>query len=221
MRPSELTVYESPFPKIRLGRDRDGGYVVCDMPQGYDRLVSAGLADDASFEDDWLARYGGECRAFDGTISRPPSQKVKWTRKNVGTVNDDNTDDLSESIQGKTFLKMDIEGAEIPWILHTDRLDEVSQMVVEFHHRPFSPTHEAAFKKLNRTHLLVHIHGNNYSGTCAHEGVVFPVTFECTYLHRSLVPNPKPNMSPLPCPQDMPNNPGGRDIHLNHPPFVN
>lgn len=215
-----MMVYESPFPKMRLGRDQDGGYVVCDVPNGYDRLVSAGLYNDSSFEDDWLGKYGGECYAFDGTISRSPSQKIRWIRKNVGTENDEKTDDLSESIRGRTFLKMDIEGDEIPWILHTNRLDDVIQMVVEFHHQPFSPKHEAAFKKINATHVLVHLHGNNHSSTCIHEGVVFPITFECTYLHKSLVPNPSPNSSPLPSIHDKPNNQGAKDISLNHPPFV-
>ena len=215
-------VYESPFPKVRLGRDKDGGYVICQTPEGYDILVSAGIGRDCSFEDAWmLMNPGVPCHAWDGTISRCPSKNVTWIRKNVGFASPETHDDLSSSIKGKTFLKMDIEGAEVDWILRTDRLDDVLQMVVEFHNQPFSPKHELVYKKMNMTHVLVHLHGNNYSGTVVHNGVEFPVTFECTYLHRSLVQNPTPNRSPLPCPQDMPNNPGGKDIDLNHPPFVN
>ena len=32
MDPRVLTVYKSPFPKKRIGRDIDGGYVIIDIP---------------------------------------------------------------------------------------------------------------------------------------------------------------------------------------------
>jgi hypothetical protein len=225
MDPKILTVYKPPHPKIRLGRDRDGGYVICDLDEDYDLLLSAGLADEVSFEEDWLKRYPGkECIAFDGTIYRCPSEnpRLTWNRKNVATNNSESSDDLSSVLEGKrsVFLKMDIEGHEIDWILHSSHMDSISQMVVEFHYQPFGPNHEKAFMKINQTHVLVHIHGNNFSGTVVHEGVLFPVSFECTYVNKKFLQNPVPNLEPLPCPQDVPNN-GGTDINLNHPPFVN
>lgn len=218
-----LTVYGSPFPKKRLGRDRDGGYVTVVLPNGYDLLLSAGLADDASFEDDWLKDHGGKCVAFDGTVGRCPSQKVSWIAKNVGPQNTDATDNLKSIIREHRaiFLKMDIEGSETPWLKSLDdELENVLQMVVEFHYQPYDETHAEVYEKINRTHALLHLHGNNFGGTALHDGVTMPVTFEATYVNRKALPPLEPNKEPLPGPHDKPNNPGGRDIDLNHPPFV-
>lgn len=39
--PNYLTVYESPFDKIRLGKDFDGGYIICNIPNiNYDFFLS-------------------------------------------------------------------------------------------------------------------------------------------------------------------------------------
>lgn len=225
MNPSILTVYEPPFRKRRFGRDGDGGYVACVIPEGYDILVSAGIDKDLSFEEEWLRENPGvSCVAFDGTITSSPSDdpRIEWVRKNVGARNSESLDDLGSVMRGhdRIFLKMDIEGSETDWLLHTENLGRVSQMVVEFHYSPFGPKSENAFIKLNETHVLVHMHGNNFSGTVTHEGVVFPVSFECTYIHRRFFREMVPNKSPLPGPHDRPNNVGGKDIDLNHPPFV-
>ena len=66
------------------------------------------------------------------------------------------------------FLKMDIEGHEIPWFLSLDskHMDNMSQMVVEFHF-PFSPLETIVFDKIIRTHILIHFHNNNNCGVRA------------------------------------------------------
>jgi hypothetical protein len=46
----ELTVYTSPYNKIRLGKDNDGGYIICDIPNvNYDISLSGGIDKDISF----------------------------------------------------------------------------------------------------------------------------------------------------------------------------
>jgi hypothetical protein len=43
MNPNVLTVYKSPFPKIRLGKDFDGGYIIADIPNvNYSILIAGG-----------------------------------------------------------------------------------------------------------------------------------------------------------------------------------
>lgn len=51
----------------RVGRNNDGGYVIVE-PFTYDCLISAGIADDTSFEQQFLQLYSDiPCFAFDGT----------------------------------------------------------------------------------------------------------------------------------------------------------
>ena len=62
-----LIVYKSKYNMIRVGSDNttkkmannfigDGGYVVADV-SGYDILISAGIADDISFESAFLKLF--------------------------------------------------------------------------------------------------------------------------------------------------------------------
>lgn len=226
MNPELLTVYKSPFQKQRLGRDKDGGYITIRLPVKYDILVSAGLSEDPSFEEHWLRLNEAHCIAFDGTISRSPStcQRLEWVNKNISRYKTHKTENLEDLLREhrSIFLKMDIEGHETDWFDNLDQslMDNIAQIVVEFHHQPYDDVHARVYEKINSTHALLHIHGNNFSGTVRHEGVLMPVSFECTYANRKFVPSPEPNTDPLPGPHDKPNNPAGADISLNHPPFV-
>lgn len=57
--------------KKRVGNPNgDGGYVIIDGLGDYDLLLSAGIADDISFEDEFLKDKNIKCFAFDGTIQR-------------------------------------------------------------------------------------------------------------------------------------------------------
>lgn len=73
-----LVVYKPPSGnnKIRIGRDNDGGYVICD-DDGYDIIISGGISDDTSFELGLLDKFDAiECVAFDGTIPGLPNVKT-------------------------------------------------------------------------------------------------------------------------------------------------
>ena len=62
-------------------------------------------------------------------------------KKNINNFNDDNSLNLHEFIEkyDNIFLKMDIEGWEIPCIvtLNDNQINKLSQIVIEFHF-PFS-----------------------------------------------------------------------------------
>lgn len=62
---------EGDFILIRLGRDRDGGYLVESRDvYAADSLISLGISDDWSFEESFLERRDVPLHAFDGTIRR-------------------------------------------------------------------------------------------------------------------------------------------------------
>ena len=66
----KLIVYKTEFHKGRVGRLMDGGYVINRLPGSYDILISGGIANDISFEKDFLIKYSNiKCLAFDGTSS--------------------------------------------------------------------------------------------------------------------------------------------------------
>ena len=57
------------FPLIRVGSDRDGGYLIDQRLLGSD-LLSFGISGDWQFEKDWLALAESKCRivTYDGSI---------------------------------------------------------------------------------------------------------------------------------------------------------
>ena len=220
---SHLQVYKSSHKKLRIGRDNDGGYIICDIPNiKYDIFISGGIENDISFENSFLEKYPDlDCVAYDGTISGLPSgahPKIQFHRKNLGIINDDNNSNLQEYFEkyNNIFMKMDIEGWEDPLFssIRDDQLSKISQLVIEFHN-PYLVTVPS---RLAKTHWLVHFHPNNCCGM-APNGV--PNAYECTYIRKEYDSEVVPNPDPIPNPDiDMPNVPSKPDIILSWYPFI-
>jgi hypothetical protein len=226
MDPSALTVFQSPYPKIRLGKDDDGGYIIADIPDiKYQILLSGGILDDISFETDFVNKYDTHCITFDGSIDTIPgeSTKIEFVKKNIGSDNSDIVTNLHDiiAVNENIFVKMDIEGGEIPWIksLSDMQLNTFDQIVMEFHY-PFTDNEIEIFDKLNKNHYLIHFHGNNCCGVINHMGVEIPNVFECTYLHKKFFATPPAlNTASIPSPLDMKNT-SNPEIYIDYPPFV-
>ena len=239
MNPNLITVYKSPFPKRRIGRWTDGGYAIADIPGiKYDALFAGGVCDDISFEEDFI-RYQENTQmpvyAFDGTVDELPASpfqsQINFIKKNIGDVESSEYTNLhslfsqyrSASASSNIFVKMDIEGGEVPWIksLQPEHMNAVAQFVMEFH-SPFTSAEIDMFKKINETHLLIHFHPNNACGTRIHNGVYFPNVFECTYLHKRFFGGKAElNMDYIPNEKvDVRNISFKDEIWMSHPPFV-
>ena len=52
-----LFIYDTLLEKKRIGRANDGGYVVLMLPGTYDIILSGGISNDISFEQDILNHY--------------------------------------------------------------------------------------------------------------------------------------------------------------------
>jgi hypothetical protein len=228
MNSSVLTVYKSPIKKIRLGKQYDGGYVICDIPNiQYSILLSGGIETDISFEEAFVTKYNISCTAFDGTIASLPYTRkpISFIKKNIGDVENDTITNLHTELNSNTsiFVKMDIEGHELTWLrsLSIDQLNNIDQFVIEFHN-VFLKDNTDIFDKINTTHVLVHFHANNCCGIIiSPDNVRVPVIFECTYLHKKYFTTPPSlNTDPIPSRIDMPNIMFSPDIHLPYPPFV-
>lgn len=240
MNPNLVTIYQSPFPKRRIGRWTDGGYAIADIPGiKYDALFAGGVCDDISFEEDFIRYQSSNSMpvyAFDGTVnSLPPStfdSQIQFIKKNIGefeTADVTNLHDLffhytQLAHTANIFVKMDIEGGEVDWIrsLNREHMDTIAQFVMEFH-SPFGAREIDMFKKINETHLPIHFHPNNVGGTRIHNGVYFPNLFEVTYLHKRFFPDGKAelNRDYIPNDQvDVRNIIFKEEIWIGHPPFV-
>lgn len=228
MNPKVLTVYKSPFEKQRLGKSYDGGYIYIKVPNvSYNLLLAGGISNDISFEEAFINIFPNvKAHAFDGTINKLPknNNKITFTKKNIGSENNENFTNLHSLIDANEdiFVKMDIEGGEIPWIrsLNDNQLNKFSQIVMEFH-APFSHKEIEVFDKLNKNHYLVHFHANNCCGVRTHQNVIIPNVFECTYLHKKYFKEPPQlNNEKIPSNIDMRNLVNKPEIELNHPPFV-
>ena len=227
MNPYDLRVYTSPYPKKRMGRDNDGGYVIVKIPNvEYSVLLAGGIQDDISFEEHFLKENPlSKCFAFDGTIPELPktTAPIQFINKNIGDINTKTLTNLHDLIDQheNIFIKMDIEGGEIPWLksLNETQMNKFEQIVMEFH-TPFSNLEMNIFSTLNKTHTLVHFHGNNCCGTRKHNGVYLPNIFECTYIHKKYFTDTL-NIEFFPTQHDMKNLLSKSEININYPPFVN
>lgn len=223
-----LIVYNVNYPKVRLGRNNDGGYVICDIPKiKYDLLLSGGIGKDISFEKDLLKYYFylEKCIAFDGTIKKLPNyhKYIEFIRKNIGKEDNEYESNLNNIIDlyDNIFLKMDIEGGEFPWInqISDKHLQKLKQIVIEIHY----PNEENSwiFEKLTKFHTLVHIHGNNYAGECMLYNHKIPEVLECTYILDELIEERYLNEKELPdLNLDMKNCLYKKELPLKYFPFV-
>lgn len=238
-----LTAYDIPNKLIRIGPKEDGGYVIADG-FNYDLFISCGIANDIRFEEAFLDIHPIKCVAFDGTIHSFPSHRnnMEWIPKNIGFSNTEKTTNLKEYIQTnkKIFLKMDIEGSEFNWLdcMTENELEKFSQIVLEVHW-PFDIYRMNMLKKLNKTHYIIHIHGNNYcdkdipkhlpSGR-TYDGTVtinndkmpqikLPEVFEVTYINKKLCDHLLVKIEEIQFPTilDYPNNSRANDIYFSIP----
>jgi len=198
------------YEKIRMGRNYDGGYVIYDG-LNYDLIIGCGISNDISFEDMFVDKYKCDSIVFDGTIKKLPKSKFnhKWNKQNVyqGTLNNLLNDNKN------IFLKMDIEGSEWDFFKNVN-LENVSQMVVEFHSGfKYHKINMEILEKIEETHYLIHIHGNNFRKKQYKIGdKLIHSVFEATYINKKLCDNVENIKYEYDEKLDMPNNKKKEDI---------
>lgn len=203
-----MTIYKSPFQKIRLGRDNDGGYIIADTSE-YDLFLSAGIANDISFETDFCKKYNIKCLAYDHSIEKLPipSDVIQHVKLNISNTITSTSTNLWEFFEtgnySNIFLKMDIEGGEERFFesLSINDLQRIKQIVLEIH----SPDSYIP-AQLRKTHYLIHVHANNYGGVKIVDGIPIPSVYEVTYLRKDCFPQPPDfNTDFIPTPLDQQN----------------
>ena len=173
---------------IRLGKDNDGGYLVNkeDVLKA-EKLLSFGVSNDISFEEDFAKLNACPIDAYDGTISHTFdffSDNRKIHNYNIGyrTGNKKIADLISENDKN-VFLKCDIEGSEYEildeLIIHSSKF---SGMVIEFHDVYENILFNFLTNFISKIDLkLVHIHMNNNSYAEAPNNTYAPGCVELSF----------------------------------------
>ena len=213
-------IWDCGLPKCRYGNQYDGGYVIADGLD-YDYFLSCGIGGNITFEFEFIKDNPIIGKSFfDADLIRDEITKEKlrlipdlnfyWLKINSET-------NLHEYLRKykNIFLKMDIEGGEFKWIesLPLELLSSIRQMVIEFHDVQRSIE---CIEKLQLTHSLIHLHGNNYSPCIRIDNQEFPSVYEATFVRTSDFPDIKLSDKKYPCPFDSPNNPYKPEIDLSY-----
>jgi hypothetical protein len=219
--------------KIRCGDNQDGGYVFGELQGTYDCYISCGVANHESFSRDFINLYNmtkENSFAFDGTINNYPyeyTENISFIQKNIDGNDNDKNSNLFFLIHKykDIFMKMDIEGGEYNWLLkvNEDQLKKFKQMVIEFHGitqdgwgHPYE-TKIKCLEKLQKTHYIIHAHGNNNSKVMKN----IPDVIELSFIRKDYFQTvPSLNTQLLPCHLDFPNDLRKKDIDLVLYPFV-
>lgn len=191
---------------IRLGGNKDGGYLLPDDLNGIDACFSPGVDVVASFEIDLKNKAGINSHQLDYSVDGPPNnfEPISFTKKYLGTYCDDKfitLDKWVELVSENTpyrdlILQIDIEGAEYSSLLAAS--DEILKkfriILIEIHlveswGQPdfFNFIVQPFFQKLLRNFKVVHNHPNNCCGLVNLGGVWAPRVFELTLLRNDRV----------------------------------
>lgn len=188
-------------PMKRLGRRGDGGYIMLDDFTENQIAYSFGISDDVSWDIDALANGIKDVYMYDHTIDGLPENKegFHWFKTGITGIYDAKIPELrtleqllkdnGHENQINMLLKMDVEGAEWDVLNHSNSgtLNRFSQIVLELHNvNSFEmyPKIIRALQLLNKTHVPINLHGNNWEGYEYGDKFSIPDALEITYVHK-------------------------------------
>ena len=186
---------------IRVGSERDGGYLVPNDFDGINACFSAGVADDSTLELD-MAKRGIQCFLADFSVNGPAAENAlfKFRKKFISSKKDPNCISMQEWIAEShnpctssldSILSIDIEGSEIELFLTNDIsvFKGFRFIVMELHfleritHKPFYDLYYLALQRLLSSFTVCHLHPNNCSKPVKRFGITIPPTLEITLIN--------------------------------------
>ncbi|MEQ1407336.1 hypothetical protein ABK249_20595 [Neorhizobium sp. Rsf11] len=222
--------------KVRVGHERDGGYIMADKFDISDTVISIGINKESSFDRD-MAKLGKRIFQYDHTIDAPPEkyENAQWFKLGLGPQDDlaDKMISLASIVRdaglkkNQGILKMDIENAE--WDVFSavapETLSAFSQISMEIHRleRLTDNDHrkkvKASLSKVNEQFTLFHVHANNCSKMTRVDSFFTPECLEVSYIKTDLV-NRAPSKTLYPTEIDRPNNPRNPEYYLWMFPYL-
>ena len=193
------------YPLIRVGSERDGGYLIPNDLAGIVGCFSPGVEVLADFEDTLARVHGINCYLADNSVDRAPidNKLFDFDKKHLGVTNDARYMRLADWVTRKVgvasvddlILQMDIEGAEYDVIEDTPRdvLKRFRTMVIEFHdledvfQRGALERLTALMRKITQDFAVAHIHPNNFAPVYNAHGLEVPSVLEVTFVRKDRV----------------------------------
>ena len=188
---------------MRLGPNRDGGYVLPDDLDGIAACFSPGVSNISGFELE-CAERGMEVFMADKSVDHPAEQHARFhfLKKYIGATTNDDFITLDQWVtdsevtpEGDLLLQMDIEGYEWETLLSVSDalLRRCRILVMELHsldqlwNQPFYSIVSRALFKVLQNHACVHIHPNNCSESIRYLGLEIPPIMEFTFLRKDRI----------------------------------
>ena len=188
---------------IRLGPEKDGGYLVPDDLDGIEACFSPGVSTVSGFEKDCANR---NIKVFlaDASVNVPTETDdlFDFIPMFIGSMNNDSYLTLDKWVNSKIpdtskelLLQMDIERAEYE-VFHSlseKTINRFRIMVIEFHdldeiwNYPFFKVMSRVFKKILQTHHCVHIHPNNIANKSKLNGIETVQAMEFTFYKKERI----------------------------------
>ncbi len=218
------------YPLVRVGlQNRDGGYVMLNDFASGEIAYSFGICNDVSW-DTVMAELGYNIFMYDHTIERLPydREEFHFFKEGISGIDEEAAPlkslkyyiNKNGHIKTKNMiLKMDVEGAEWDFLETVDArlLKQFDQIVFEFHEIVQTKREDKIIKllnKLNKTHQLIHLHGNNSGYIVKIGDTCFPNVLEATYVNKDKYETTDCEELTLPINLDAPNDIGRPDIIL-------
>lgn len=178
----------------------DGGYLVPSDWHRVDALFSPGIAGSSAFEFPYAER-GTPCYLADASVDGPAEDHPNFYFRPFFLGAETKGKYISlldwmrlEGVNSKNLaLQMDIEGSEWEVLASTDSevLSRFRYIVIELHNldrlafRSFLAEAEEVLSKLQSSHFVAHVHGNNYGVLLNYDGAKLPEVLELTLLRRT------------------------------------
>lgn len=204
---ARLRPMDTDLPLLRLGAEKDGGYLVPDDLDGIAACFSPGVSHTATFEAA-LHERGVPSFLADASVDGPPRMlpDASFIKKFLGPKTENEFVALDDWVRenapatGDLLLQMDIEGAEYATVAAAspDTLRRFRIVVVEVHQLHWWATAEGYRKArefldpLLDGFTVVHLHPNNCCGMVKLAGIEVPRLVEITFLRNDRVRNPRP-----------------------------
>ncbi|HBK09236.1 MAG TPA: hypothetical protein DDZ81_25820 [Acetobacteraceae bacterium] len=219
------------FSKCRVGTANDGGYVMLDDLKPVDVAYSLGIGSDVSWDLD-MAQRGVDIYQYDHTVADTPVSHPRFRHFRVGITHDDslgpNLKRLDTILRQNghaqrhdMVLKIDIEGHEWDALESLDdkTLGQFRQIVAEFHGLQlldmplFRQRAHRLFSRLREQFEVIHVHGNNFSGTRDLDGIPVPDCIEISFVRKDQY-SFAPSVELFPGPLDAANDSSKPDLAL-------
>jgi hypothetical protein len=197
-----ITTKLSDLSYVRFGDLFDGGYVLSNAISKNGSCLSVGVGTNISF-DVAISKLVNEVHLYDHTVSKLPQTtppNIHFFNKGLGVSTSGqflSLHDCLEKFSSSTnmILKIDIEGAEWEILdsIDSNTLLRFDQIAIEFHDF-FRIRNQAHFlrivrvlAKLNETHTVINVHGNNWGKFEIVSNVPFADVLEVTYISKSIL----------------------------------